>query len=294
MTSLALVAEGWIAAMTGDVQRAALAAADEAVELLPGLDDSVLTLAAHAHAAAIFLEAGQPERCLEEARIAGAPELARIEPGRRAWLQALLARAELARGRPAGAERVAGPRREDAARPRPAARGVRRPVRARTAGARSREMRRRRQSSRSAPRSGRTRSAPTCRRGARVRSPAAPGARRVPRDAAVALLGRAEAELTACGAHRMRDEAARDLRRLGQRVTRRQRRSARGGDLERLSGREREIAELVALGRTNREIAAELFLSEKTVEGHLTNVFSKLGVSTRAAVAGVIGRATSR
>ena len=80
--------------------------------------------------------------------------------------------------------------------------------------------------------------------------------------------------------------AARDLRRQGRRVTARQRRGAPGEDLERLSGREREVAELVALGRTNREIAAELFLSEKTIETHLSHVFAKLGVKSRAAVAG--------
>ena len=45
--------------------------------------------------------------------------------------------------------------------------------------------------------------------------------------------------------------------------------------MDALSGREREIADLVALGHSNREIAAELFLSEKTVEGHLTNVFAQ-------------------
>jgi DNA-binding NarL/FixJ family response regulator len=114
------------------------------------------------------------------------------------------------------------------------------------------------------------------------------------REAAIALLTAAEAELTACGAHRFRDAAARDLRRQGRRVTARQRRGAADGGVDRLSGREREIADLVALGRTNREIAGELFLSEKTVEGHLTNIFGKLGVSSRAAVAGVIGRAAPR
>jgi DNA-binding NarL/FixJ family response regulator len=47
---------------------------------------------------------------------------------------------------------------------------------------------------------------------------------------------------------------------------------------------------LVAIGRTNRQIAAELFLSEKTIESHLSKVFAKLGVSGRVAVAEAVGR----
>jgi DNA-binding NarL/FixJ family response regulator len=43
------------------------------------------------------------------------------------------------------------------------------------------------------------------------------------------------------------------------------------------------VLQLVATGRTNRSIAAELFLSEKTVARHLSNIFTKLGVSSRAA-----------
>ena len=40
---------------------------------------------------------------------------------------------------------------------------------------------------------------------------------------------------------------------------------------------------LVASGRTNRAIAADLFLSEKTVARHLSNIFTKLGLPCRAA-----------
>ena len=40
---------------------------------------------------------------------------------------------------------------------------------------------------------------------------------------------------------------------------------------------------LVATGRTNRAIAADLFLSEKTVARHVSNIFTKLGLTSRAA-----------
>jgi DNA-binding CsgD family transcriptional regulator len=50
-----------------------------------------------------------------------------------------------------------------------------------------------------------------------------------------------------------------------------------------LTGREVEVLRLLASGRTNKELAAELGLSEKTVERHLSNIFTKIGVSTRAA-----------
>ena len=107
---------------------------------------------------------------------------------------------------------------------------------------------------------------------------------------AAAWLERAEAELAAMGALRFRDEAARELRRLGRRVGARRRRATGGPGLASLSGREREIADLLARGHTNREIAAELFLSEKTIESHLSKVFAKLGVSGRVALAEAVGR----
>ena len=49
-----------------------------------------------------------------------------------------------------------------------------------------------------------------------------------------------------------------------------------------LSPCEAEVLVLVARGRTNRAIADELFISEKTVTSHLTHVFAKLGVTSRA------------
>jgi DNA-binding CsgD family transcriptional regulator len=50
-----------------------------------------------------------------------------------------------------------------------------------------------------------------------------------------------------------------------------------------LTAREVQVLRLVATGMTNRAVAAELFLSEKTVARHVSNIFSKLGVSSRAA-----------
>lgn len=55
---------------------------------------------------------------------------------------------------------------------------------------------------------------------------------------------------------------------------------ARAADL---SPRQVEVLRLVASGKTNKAVAAELFLSEKTVDRHLSNIFNKLGVSSRTA-----------
>jgi DNA-binding NarL/FixJ family response regulator len=49
-----------------------------------------------------------------------------------------------------------------------------------------------------------------------------------------------------------------------------------------LSKREQKILAEIAKGLNNREIAAGLFISEKTVRNHITSIFDKLGVSSRA------------
>lgn len=53
----------------------------------------------------------------------------------------------------------------------------------------------------------------------------------------------------------------------------------------RLTPRERQIANLIALGSTNRQIAIKLSISERTVTAHVQNIFNKLGASNRAQVA---------
>jgi DNA-binding NarL/FixJ family response regulator len=57
-----------------------------------------------------------------------------------------------------------------------------------------------------------------------------------------------------------------------------------------VSERERQIAELVAEGRSNKQVAATLFLSEKTIEHNLSRIYAKLGVRSRVELAGRIGR----
>ncbi|MGH2948179.1 MAG: ATP-binding protein, partial [Solirubrobacteraceae bacterium] len=103
MIGWALVAEAWTAAALGDVEHARRAG-DEAVALLEGLDESVLTRATHAHVGVMWLDVGEPGRCIEQLRAAGLPDFPLIEPGRRAWLYATLSRAELALGDRAAAE----------------------------------------------------------------------------------------------------------------------------------------------------------------------------------------------
>jgi non-specific serine/threonine protein kinase len=62
-------------------------------------------------------------------------------------------------------------------------------------------------------------------------------------------------------------------------------RKAIKSEFDGLTVREREVAALIARGESNREIAAGLVVSERTIESHVTNILTKLGFSSRARIA---------
>jgi DNA-binding CsgD family transcriptional regulator len=111
-------------------------------------------------------------------------------------------------------------------------------------------------------------------------------------ERAVAELQRAAADLDARGAIRYRERAERELRRLGHRIHRRTRPGAPGGSgIDSLTERELEAARLIVDRKTNAEIAEDLFISLKTVETHLRNIFHKMNVSSRVELARRVKRA---
>jgi DNA-binding CsgD family transcriptional regulator len=100
--------------------------------------------------------------------------------------------------------------------------------------------------------------------------------RRNRRSEARALLREALETAHRAGARGLADQAATELRATGARP----RRVVLTG-LDSLTASERRIAELASQGLTNREIAQTLFVTARTVEGHLTSVFHKLQLSSR-------------
>src|SRR5437588_9645155 len=58
-----------------------------------------------------------------------------------------------------------------------------------------------------------------------------------------------------------------------------------------LTVRELEVADLVASGMTNRQLAAHLVIAERTVEGHVERIRSKLGVRSRTQIGSAVARA---
>ena len=93
-----------------------------------------------------------------------------------------------------------------------------------------------------------------------------------------------------CGSVRFRDEMRRELRKLGARAEVRGPATAEDAGMASLTKRELEIAELITDRLTNPQIAGRLFLSKKTVESHIRNLFVKLGASSRVEVARIVER----
>jgi DNA-binding NarL/FixJ family response regulator len=89
---------------------------------------------------------------------------------------------------------------------------------------------------------------------------------------------------------RFRDEMRRELRKLGARAEVRGPATAEDAGMASLTKRELEIAELITDRLTNPQIAGKLFLSKKTVESHVRNLFVKLGASSRVEVARIVER----
>ncbi|GAA1294790.1 LuxR family transcriptional regulator [Pseudonocardia aurantiaca] len=83
-------------------------------------------------------------------------------------------------------------------------------------------------------------------------------------------------QFSAMGAEGFAERARRELAATGETA-----RTRAPDAREKLTAQETEIARLAALGRTNQEIGAQLFISPRTVEWHLRKVFMKLGVSSR-------------
>jgi ATP/maltotriose-dependent transcriptional regulator MalT len=281
-----------VALASGDLSLA-LATAEESVELLRGAPDSYVTAWAGVRLAAVVAESGHLEHAADLViRAAGGEDLALIPAGWRAYCLELLTRWYLELDEPDAA-------RDAAARAEACALGANLPM-ARAWAARAvaavelqtgepaRAVRKALASAAIAEEVGAPIEAALARTLA-GRALAQAG----DRDRAVVELQQAAATLEACGALRYRDQAERELGKLGNRTYRRTRPgNPNGKGLETLTARELQVVQLVVDRHTNPQIAAQLFLSNKTIETHLRNIFRKMDVSSRVELARVVERAT--
>ena len=278
----ALWMHAWALLERGDLD-AALAAAEGSVDLAQRLDDSALTTIARAVLGAVLVARGEPAR--------GRPLLDAydLEPGWRCRWTPPLVEADLALGDASAAaahadQATALAESTPLAGPRAAAGRAQALVAlARGETARAVEL-----AGAAVADAERVDGALDV---ARARLIAGRALAASDRDGALRELAAAEQAAATAGAARVRDEALQEQRRLGRRVGRGGERGRAGGGVGALSPRECEVAGLVADGRTNREIAARLFLSEKTIETVLSRVFRKLGVRSRAEVAARVAAA---
>jgi ATP/maltotriose-dependent transcriptional regulator MalT len=287
-----LVQRSLTALAAGDLETA-IATADENFELTQGLDQSLVCAAGVALASAL-LENGEPERAVDVLIGSSGGDDLRLIPG--VWRPRsleLLTRCWLALRRPSEAARSAAStqataaalrlRMADAMADRAAA------AVAFDAGDSDSAAERSLSSAVAAEEIG----APIEAALSRTLAGRALAQARRP-EPAVAELRRAAAELHACGALRYRAAAERELRKLGHRTYRRTRPGEGNGvGVASLTGREMQVARLIVDRRTNPEIADALFLSPKTVETHIRNIFRKLQVSSRVEVARAVERAAS-
>jgi ATP/maltotriose-dependent transcriptional regulator MalT len=280
-----------VAVAAGDLD-IALATAQESVELTHDLDEGFVTAWAGARLAGVLFETGQPDRAVEALLgRAGGEEVTLIPGGWRAYCLELLTRCWLALDCPSEAARAAGLAEVAAA-------AVRLPLATAWAdravaavalhsGATARATERALASAEAAQEVG----APIEAALSRTLAGRALAQAGQP-DRALAELQRAAATFDACGALRYRESTERELGKLGHRPHRRTRPgSTDGAGIESLTERELQVAGLVVDRKTNAEIAGELFLSQKTVETHLRNIFHKMDLTTRVALARAVERA---
>jgi ATP/maltotriose-dependent transcriptional regulator MalT len=279
-----------VALAVGDLD-IALATAQESVELTRDLDEGFVTAWAAARLADVLSETGQPGRAIELLLgRAGGEELTLIPGGWRAYCLELLTRCWLALDRPGNAGRAAALAGMTAA-------AVQLPLAATWAGRAAAAVALDAGDAALAAEQALASADTADAAGAPIEAALSHTiagralAEAGEKDRAVAELQRAAATLDACGAWRYRQRAERELGKLGHRPHRRTRPGKPdGAGIESLTGRELQVAWLVVDRKTNPQIAAELFLSQKTVETHLRNIFHKMGVTTRVALARAVER----
>jgi ATP/maltotriose-dependent transcriptional regulator MalT len=280
-----------VAVATGDLDLA-LATAEEGVELSRDLDEGFVTAWAAVRLAGVLLETGQPVEAVELlVSRAGGEELTLIPGAWRAYCLELLTRCWLAADRLSEAVSAAGFAEAAAA-------AVELPLavawadRAAAAvalhsGDAARAVERALASAAAAQEVGAPIEAALSRALA-GRALAQAGQN----ERGVVELQRAAAAFDACGAHRFRESAERELGKAGRRPYRRTRPGkTEDRSIDALTERELQVARLVVGRKTNPQIAAALFLSQKTVESHLRNIFRKIDVSSRVDLARAVERA---
>jgi ATP/maltotriose-dependent transcriptional regulator MalT len=280
-----------VAVATGDLGTA-LATAQESFDLTRDLDEGFVPAWAAVRLAGVLLETGQPGNAVDLLlSCAGGEEQALIPGGWRAYCLELLTRCWLVLDRRSQAERAAACAQATAA-------AVQLPLAAAWADRAAAAVALHAGDPAHAAERGLAAAAAADKAGAPIEAALS----RITAGRALARAGQAEravaelqcaaAQLDACGARHYRDEAERELGKLGHRVHRRTRRGKPGAaGIESLTERELQVARLAVDSKTNPQIAAELFLSQKTVETHLRNIFHKINVSSRVELARAVERA---